>query len=68
MSGSQPNIPPGFEAFWHEPKTRANFHLVWNPQSTNSGTGGWETHNQVAFFVDRALYVKLFPSHDVPAR
>lgn len=52
-------ISPAFEAFWHEPKTRSNFHLIWNPQSTNSGAGGWETHSQVAFFVDRALYVKL---------
>jgi hypothetical protein len=55
-------ISPAFEAFWHDPRTRANLHLVWNPQSTNSGTGGWETHSQVAFFVDRALYVKLFRS------
>lgn len=57
-------VSPAFEAFWHDPKTRANLHLVWNPQTTNSGTGGWETHNQVAFFVDRALYVHLFRSHE----
>jgi hypothetical protein len=53
-------VNPAFEAFWHDPKTRANFHLVWSPQSTNSGAGGWETHHQIAFFVDRALYVHLF--------
>jgi hypothetical protein len=53
-------VNPAFEAFWHDPKTRANFHFVWSPQSTNSGNGGWETHHQIAFFVDRALYVHLF--------
>jgi hypothetical protein len=53
-------VNPAFEAFWHDPKTRANFHFVWSPQSTNSGAGGWETHHQIAFFVDRALYVHLF--------
>ncbi len=53
-------VNPAFEAFWHNSKTRANFHFVWSPQSTNSGNGGWETHHQVAVFVDRALYVHLF--------
>jgi hypothetical protein len=53
-------VNPAFEAFWHHSKTRANFHFVWSPQSTNSGNGGWETHHQVAVFVDRALYVHLF--------
>jgi hypothetical protein len=60
-SGTALNIVnPAFEAFWHDPKTRANFHFVWSPQSTNSGNGGWETHHQVAIFVDRALWVYLF--------
>jgi hypothetical protein len=53
-------VNPAFEAFWHSSKTRANFHFVWSPQSTNSGTGGWETHHQLAVFVDRALCVHLF--------
>ena len=53
-------VNPAFEAFWHNSKTRANFHFVWSPQSTNSGNGGWETHHQVAGFVDRTLYVHLF--------
>jgi hypothetical protein len=53
-------INPAFEAFWHNSRTRANFHFVWSPQSTNSANGGWETHHQIAIFVDRALYVHLF--------
>jgi hypothetical protein len=61
-------VNPAFEAFWHDPKTRANFHLVWSPQSTNSGAGGWETHHQIAIFVDRALYVHLFRSHTDQAK
>ncbi|MEA2162001.1 MAG: hypothetical protein QOK37_128 [Thermoanaerobaculia bacterium] len=61
-------VNPAFEAFWHDPTTRANFHLVWSPQSTNSGTGGWETHHQIALFVDRALYVHLFRAHTDKAK
>lgn len=53
-------VNPYFEAYWHHYATRANLHLVWSPQATRSGTGGWEQHSQVALFVDRALYVKLF--------
>jgi hypothetical protein len=52
-------VNPAFEAFWHDPVTRANLHLVWSPQSTRSGTGGWETHHQIALFADRGI-VKLF--------
>jgi hypothetical protein len=53
-------VNPAFEAFWHDPKTRANLHLVWSPLAARSGAAGWQTHHQIAFFVDRALYVKLF--------
>jgi len=53
-------VSPSFEAFLHERVTRANFHLVWNPQITNSGTSGWNTTHQVAIFVDRKLFLKLF--------
>src|SRR5438067_2471494 len=53
-------VNPAFEAFWHLQASRANIHLVWSPQSTRSGAGGWETHQQIALFVDRALYVHLF--------
>jgi hypothetical protein len=53
-------VNPAFEAFWHLQASRANLHLVWSPQSTRSGAGGWETHQQIALFVDRALVVYLF--------
>ncbi|HYI08548.1 MAG TPA: hypothetical protein VEK57_05730 [Thermoanaerobaculia bacterium] len=53
-------VSPAVEAFWHDPTTRANFHLIWMPQSTRSGADGWRTTHQIAFFIDRALYVKLF--------
>jgi hypothetical protein len=55
-------VNPAFEAFWHLQTSRANLHLVWSPQATRSGNGGWETHQQIALFVDRALYVHLFGS------
>lgn len=53
-------VNPAFEAFWHLHASKANLHLVYSPQSTRSGTGGWETHHQIALFVDRALLVTLF--------
>ena len=52
-------VHPIFEAFWHDQTTLANFHLAWSPSSTRSGSGGWETHHQIAFFIDRGV-VKLF--------
>jgi len=52
-------VNPAFEAFWHLQASGANLHLVWSPQSTRSG-GGWETHQQIAFFVERAVVVSLF--------
>jgi hypothetical protein len=60
-------VNPAFEAFWHLRARRANVHLVWSPQSTRSGTGGWETHQQIALFVDRALYVHLFGRAPTPS-
>jgi hypothetical protein len=60
-------VNPAFEAFWHLQASRANLHLVWSPQSTRSGNGGWETHQQIALFVDRALYVHLFGGRDARA-
>jgi hypothetical protein len=53
-------VDPAFEAFWHDHTTQANVHLVWSPQSTRSHLSGWETHGQIAIFVDRALFVGLF--------
>lgn len=53
-------INPAFEAFWHQPVTDANVHLIWSPVAMRSGGQGWTTHHQIVLFVDRALYVKLF--------
>jgi hypothetical protein len=53
-------VNPAFEAFWHSRGTGANVHLVWSPLGARSGAEGWQTHDQIALFVDRALYVKLF--------
>jgi hypothetical protein len=53
-------VNPAFEAFWHHPGTDMNVHLVWSPLAARSGAEGWQTHQQIALFVDRALYVKLF--------
>jgi hypothetical protein len=53
-------VNPAFEAFWHHPGTDMNLHLVWSPLAARSGAEGWQTHHQIALFVDRALYVKLF--------
>lgn len=52
-------VNPYFEAFFHESKTRVNFHLVYSPQFLNSGTEGWRTHHQVALFADWGV-VQLF--------
>jgi hypothetical protein len=54
-------INPLFEWFWRDPKTRANVHLIYSPQSLRDGNG-WSTHHQIALLVDRALYVKVFHS------
>jgi hypothetical protein len=54
-------VNPAVEAFWHEPTTRANLHVAWSRSSTRSGRNGWESHNQVALFVDRGIV--LFRKH-----
>ena len=53
-------VNPAIEAFWHDPKTRMNLHLVWSPLAARSGAEGWQNFHQIAFFVDYAPYVKLF--------
>lgn len=53
-------VSPAFEAFWHDPHTRVNVHLVWNPQSAQSGSEGWRTHHQVVLYLDRALFLARF--------
>jgi hypothetical protein len=58
---SGPNVAnPAFEAFWHLRSSHANVHLIWSPLSTRSGTGGWESHQQIALFVGHPLYAHLF--------
>lgn len=52
-------VNPYFEAFFHESKSRVNFHLVYSPQFLNSGTEGWRAHHQVALFADWGV-VQLF--------
>lgn len=52
-------VNPCFEAFFHHHKSGANFHLVWSPQTTNSGVGGWETTHQIAVFVDRGTVIPI---------
>jgi hypothetical protein len=53
-------VNPAVEAFWHHRRTHANVHLVWSGLAANSGAGGWEINHQIAFFVDHALFVKLW--------
>jgi hypothetical protein len=50
-------VSPYFEAFFHHDPSRANVHLVWNPQWTRSGVDR-QAHQQVALFIDYGL-VKL---------
>jgi hypothetical protein len=57
-------VNPAFEAFWHHAGTDINLHLVWSPLAMRSGAEGWRTHSQIALFVDRALFVKLFAASD----
>jgi hypothetical protein len=52
-------VNPAIEAYWQDRATRANLHLVWSPQLLNSGRDGWKTNHQIAFFVDRHLFLKL---------
>ena len=50
---------PAFEAMWHHHPSRVNVHLIWSPLAMRSGAAGWETHHQIAIYVDKG-YVKLF--------
>jgi hypothetical protein len=53
-------VNPAVEGYWQERVTGVNLHLIYSPQVMNSGTEGWKTNHQIAFFVDRALFAKLF--------
>jgi hypothetical protein len=55
-------VNPTLEAFHRiGGRTRVNVRLVWSPVAARSGIEGWRTTQQIGLFVDRALYVKLFP-------
>lgn len=53
-------IHPHFEAYWRHEKTKANFHLAWSAEGMRSAAEGWRINHQVAIFLDRTLYVKVF--------
>ena len=53
-------VNPYLEAIWRHEKTKANFHLAWAAEGTRSVAEGWRTNHQVALFVDRTLYLKVF--------
>jgi len=53
-------VNPELELFWRDPRTRVNLRILWSPQATRSGAGGWETRHQIAVYADRTLIVKLF--------
>jgi len=53
-------VNPAFEAFWHHAGTDINLHLIWSPLAMRSGAERWQTHSQIALYVNRTLYVKLF--------
>lgn len=54
-------INPYLEAYWRHEKTKANFHFVWSVERTKDGVNGWRTNYQLAFFLDRILYVYSRP-------
>jgi hypothetical protein len=53
-------VNPQFEAVWHHDPTDVNVHLVYSPQLLSDSANGWQTTHQIALFVSRALFVKLF--------
>jgi len=53
-------INPYFETFWRHDRTKANFHFVWSAERMRSGLEGWRTNHQIAVFLDRTLYLKMF--------
>lgn len=50
-------VNPAIEVFRHF--RGANLHVVWSPQWREAG-GQWKSTHQVALFLDRALFVKMF--------
>lgn len=53
-------INPYLEAIWRHEQTKVNVHVVWSGERTKSGLKGWQTNHQIAVFLDRKLYLKVF--------
>ena len=53
-------VNPYFEAFWRHHKTKVNVHLIWSGEWTQSRLEGWRDHHQIALYLDRTLFVKIF--------
>lgn len=52
-------VNPAIEIFRPFLRTGANLHVVWSPQWTGDANG-WKTTHQVALFIDRAVFFKMF--------
>jgi hypothetical protein len=50
-------VHPALEAFVHSYITGVNVHAAWSPLAMRDGLHRWRTRNQVALFIDRALWV-----------
>ncbi|MEA2572686.1 MAG: hypothetical protein QOI24_4687 [Acidobacteriota bacterium] len=61
-------INPAIEAYWHDVNTGVNVHLIWSPQTTRDGVQSWRTKHQLAFFVDSAIFARLFGVLAAPAK
>lgn len=53
-------VNPSLEAIWRHARTNVNVHVVWSGEWTRSGLEGWRGNQQVAVFLDRTLFVKIF--------
>ena len=53
-------VNPRFEAFWRHKRTKATLHFVWSGEWTRTRLEGWQPNHQIAVFLDRTLYVKMF--------
>ncbi|HYC91890.1 MAG TPA: hypothetical protein VEO54_21945 [Thermoanaerobaculia bacterium] len=59
-------VNPAIEIFRPFIRTGANLHVIYSPQWAVDANDRWQTTHQVAVYVDRALFVKVFGA--TPAR
>lgn len=59
-------VNPSIEIFRPFIRTGANLHVIYSPQWAVDENDRWQTTHQVAVYVDRALFVKVFGA--TPAR